>query len=61
MKSGCKGSSSRASCFAIPLCTRPWKSTPTSSPRARTSRTRSTVSCSCAGESIHPIASALNK
>jgi hypothetical protein len=40
MNKGWCGSNSFASCFAIPLCTLPWKSTPTPNSRARTSLTR---------------------
>lgn len=58
MNSGWYGSSSRASCRAMPLCNRPWKSTPTSSPSARTSRRRCTAPSSAVGESIHATASA---
>lgn len=42
----------------MPLCNRPWKSTPTSSPSARTSRRRCTAPSSAVGESIHATASA---
>ena len=57
MNSGWCGSSTRASCRAMPLCRRPWKSTPTSSPSARTSRRRCTAPSSTVGESIHATAS----
>lgn len=58
MNIGWCGSSNFASCLAIPLCRRPWKSTPTSMPRLRTLLTRSTVFVSTVGESIHAIDSA---
>lgn len=54
MKRGRWASSTFASCFAMGLCTRPWKSMPASIPRALTAFNLSTQSSRADGESSHP-------
>ena len=57
MKSGWCGSRARASCLAMGLWMRPWKSMPASIPRSLTVLRRSTADWRTDGESSQPISS----